>query len=884
MIKRWTDKFFKWFCHPEYYPDLMGDLEETYKDNLSENPRNAKWRHLFSVIQLFRPTLMKPAFDKPLINDNGMLKNYFKISVRNLVKQKLYSSINVLGLALGLAAFLIINEYISFERNYDKFFSDSKDLYRLTTDQVQDGVVGTRDAMSFSPSGAVLTNELPEVLNYTTTFKFPELVFRHNDQVRYEKMVVGADSNYLRLFDYQLIRGDSKTALEEPNSLILTESKAKSYFGDSNPIGQEIEVLSSFNKPFKVTGIMADVPENTHYKFDILMSLKSIQNQLNTQAWSGFNYYTYLKMDPLADPSMVQKKLDGLLQKHVGEEINLEYNIQAVESIHLYSDLTFEPEIHGNHQAISFLVLISIFVLIIAWVNYINLSTARAVDRAKEVGLRKVIGAHRKQLVAQFFIESLLINFFGALLAIVIAELTLPFFNSLIEKEIAHHLWNNLEFLITVLIFFLAGTLVSGFYPALVLSGFKPVAVLKGKFRNSKQGVLLRKGLVIFQFAVSITLIAGTLIVGHQVKYMQSSNPGFDMNHVIGFANPRVPGDQVDALEEKLLLFYDDIISHTSVKSAGSSSVIPGGGSSEIGSMSGGVKIVGVKDRMEGTIYTQFIDDRFNETMGLQLLGGRDFNRNLITDSSSVVVNEAFLEQLGIRNLSDAIGEYIQFGQDPENEKFKIIGVINNFNRTTLKNPIEPTCYFFDAWFNTRSIPRIINSVVRLEGASYLEGMAFVEKSWSRFFKDVPLDIVFLDERFERLYKEDKRFGNVFGSFSLLAILVALLGLFGLSSFMAIQRTKEVGVRKVLGASMGQIVLIFYRDFLALIGISAAIGFPTVYLVMNQWLDGYAYRVDFPWWLLVIAGLSISLFALITVGYQTSKVASLDPSKTLKYE
>ncbi len=882
MIKRWSDRFFKWFCHPDYYLDIMGDLEETYKDRLEFGEKRTQWKHLFSVLQLLRPSLMRPFFCKPLLISKGMLRNYFKIGVRSLARQRLYSTVNIVGLAIGLAAFLLINEYISFERSYDRHFSESELLYRLTTDQIREGVVGTRDAMSFNPSGPILADELPEITNYTTTFKFSELVFRQNNQVRYEKMVVAADSNYLELFDYPLLQGDPKTALNAPDGLVLTESKAKAYFGNADPIGKEIEILSNFNRPFKVTGVMKDVPENTHYKFEMLMSLTSIEDQLARDKWNGFNYYTYLKFDPNADYELLQSKLKGLLRKHEGSEISLEYNIQPVESIHLYSDFTFEPEIHGSHKAVSFLVIISIFVLVIAWVNYINLSTARAVDRAKEVGLRKVIGAHRKQLVGQFFTESLLINFFGALLAIAIAELTLPFFNNLIDKEITKHLWNDVGFLQAVFIFFLIGTFVSGFYPALVLSGFKPVAALRGKFRHSKKGVVLRKGLVVFQFVVSITLITGTLIVGNQVHFMQSKNHGFDMNHVIGFANPRVPGDQVTSLEEKLRLFHHDITSHYAVRSAGTSSVIPGGASNEIGSMSGGVTLVGIRDRLDATIYIQFINDQFNETMGLDLLG-RDFNRDFAQDTLAIIVNEAFLELFGIADHSNVIGEYVQFGTSPENDKFKIIGVASNFNRTTLKNSIEPTCYFYDNWFNS-TVPRIINSVVRLEEETYLEGIDFIEQSWQQFFKDAPLDIVFVDERFERLYKEDKRFGNVFGSFSLLAILVAILGLFGLSSFMATQRTKEVGVRRVLGASIGQIISLFYKDFLILIGISVAIGAPAVYFVMNGWLDNYAYRIDFPWWILVLAGLLISVFTLVTVGYQTSKVALLNPAKTLKYE
>ncbi len=876
MIKNWSDRFFKWFCHPDYYPDIMGDLEETYQDYLESDPKTAKWKHLISILQLFRPSLIKPLLDKPLLNDNGMLKNYFKISIRNLAKQRLYSTVNIVGLAIGLAAFLIINEYIKFERSYDKFFTNSDQIYRLTTDQVMDSVITTRDAMSFNPSGKALTDELPEVLDYTCTYKFSEIVFRHNDQVRYEKNMVAADSNYFKLFDYRFIQGDPSTALNNPNSLVLTKAKAVSYFGDADPIGKEIRILSGYNRPFKVTGIIEDVPENTHYKFDILMSLKSIQDRLDDDGWNGFNYYTYLRLDPNTNLEELNKKLPELSRKYIGDESTLVFNLQPLETIHLFSDFTYEPEIHGNHKAVSFLVIISIFVLVIAWVNYVNLSTAKAVDRAKEVGLRKVIGAHKKQLIYQFLIESLIINFLGSLIAIVIAELVLPYFNNLIDKEIAQHVWNQKTFLLTVLVFFLIGTFVSGFYPALVLSGFRPVAVLKGKFRNSKQGVLLRKGLVTIQFAVSLVLIAGTLIVGQQVRYMKSKDPGFDIERVIGFVNPRVPRGERDALEEKLKAFHEDLRSHNAIVLAGSTSSMPGGGSGDIASSSGGVKIVGVKDRIEATTYMQWNDDMFTKTMGMEFLAGRDFNGEMVSDTAAVIVNEAFLDRFGISDYASMLNERIQFGTDPENDKFRIIGVLKDFNRTSLKTTVEPTCYFY--------FPRLRNTVVKLDKENFGEGIVYVQESWENFFPDAPLDIVFLDERFEKLYKEDKRFGNVFGSFSVLAILVAILGLFGLSSFMAIQRTKEVGVRKVLGASIGNIIGLFYKDFMVLMGVSAILGFPAVYFVMNNWLSNYAYRIDFPWWILLMAGLLISFFALIIVGYQTSKVASQDPATTLKYE
>ncbi len=875
MIKSWADRLFRWYCHPDYYADIKGDLEEIYQDNLTAYPASAKWKYFMDVLLLFRPELLKPFFKNSILN-TGMFQNYFKISIRNLVKHKVYTAINVIGLAIGLAAFLMINQYIRFERSYDNFFTKSASLYRLTTDQVKDGVLGTRDAMSFNPSGRALKEELPEVINYTATYKFSEVVFRHESKVRFEKNIVGADSNYFQLFDYPVLQGNPETMLDKPYSLVLSRSKAVSYFGNTDPMGKTIEVLGGFNRPFEITGIIEDIPENTHYKFDILLSLNSIREILEREAWDAYNYYTYLEIDEKADFDLINSKLPDLAKKYLDEETTLRFNLQPVTDIHLYSDFTYEPEIHGSAKAVNFLVIISIFVLVIAWVNYINLSTARSVDRAKEVGLRKVIGAKRAQLIIQFFFESLIINFLGALAAVGLAELVLPLFNGLIEKEIATHIWTQRQLLWMVLIFFVTGTFVTGLYPSLVLSGFEPLTVIKGKFKNSKSGVLLRKSLVVIQFAVSIVLIAGTLTVVKQVEFMQSRDMGFDMESVIGFVIPRVAEDEREELREELEVFLGELRDHSYVLDASSISNLPGGGSSDISSASGGIKVVGVTERADITVYIQYYDDRTIGTLGMDLKYGRNFSREIASDTFAVIVNEAFLNKLGISDHEAMISEKIQFGRNPENDKHSIVGVLKDFNRTSLKNEIEPTCIFY--------YPGVTNAIVKLDPSRYREGMDLVHAKWQEFFPDHPLDITFLDQRFEKLYKEDKRFGRVFGSFATLAIFVGILGLFGLSSFLASQKTKEVGVRKVLGASIGNIIGIFYKDFIVLIGLSTVIGLPMVYFVMDNWLDNYAYRISFPWYLMLTAVVVVLFSALATVGYQTYKVAAINPSKTLRYE
>ncbi|MBV6644374.1 MAG: ABC transporter permease [Cyclobacteriaceae bacterium] len=877
MIKSLADRLFRWYCHDDFYADISGDLHELHHARLQSGSRMlADCRYLFEVLRLFRPSLLKPFNSKIRFNDTGMFKNYIKISFRNLIKHKGYTFINVAGLAIGLTAFLLINLYITFEKNYDSFFTSYQQLHRLTTDQVVDGVLGVRDAMSFHPAGRVLLDETPETIGYTVTNKISGIIFRKGQSVILEEGIVAADSNYFKLFDYKMLSGDPETALQEPNSLVLTESKARSYFGNENPVGKTIQVLSGFRRPFKVTGVIEDVPGNTHYKFDILMSLKSIQEQLDRDGWNGFNYYTYLKLVPGVDLEQYEEKIVPLARKYLGKESSLVFNVQPVRDIHLHSDFTFEPEIHGSAKAVGFLTIISVFILLIAWVNYINLSTARAIDRAKEVGLRKVIGAQKRQLFSQFLFESLLVNLLSAILALFLAQVVLPFFNQLVGVSIIDQVWKDPGFISNLLLFFMLGTIVSGFYPALVLSRFTPVTVLKGKFRNSKNGVVLRKGLVVLQYATSLLLISGTFIVYQQIQYMKGKNLGISTDYVIGFPTPDVPEDQREAQQEKFEAFRNEVMRASSVETVATTSDLPGGGSSDVSSTSGGVKIVGRTDRLDATTYVQWIDDYNLDALDMEVLAGRNFDHQIQTDTFAVIVNEAFLRRLGISDYESVLNSKVQFGRDPENDKIPIIGVLRNFHRTSLKNQVEPTVYFFSE--NRGSV------LVELSPQDYRAGVEHVEKTWAKFYPQAPLDYIFLDDRFAKLYEEEKRFGDVFGTFSILAILIAVLGLFGLSSFIAAQRTKEVGVRKVLGASVANIITIFFKDFFILIAIAAVVGLPLIYMGMDTWLDNYAYRIVFPWPFMVAALGIVAFFTLATVGYQVYKVAVVNPSQTLRYE
>lgn len=804
-----------------------------------------------------------------------MLRNYFKISFRNLMKHKGYTAINVIGVAVGLAAFLLINQYIQFERSYDSFHKDSESIYRLTTDQIVEGQLGVRDAMSFNPTGKVLTEELPEVNAYTVAYNIGSATVKKGESLVNEELVKMVDEHFIPFFGHQVISGDKHTMLKEPYAIVLTKSKAVFYFGDQDAVGKTLHLYSGFDRDFKVTGVIEDVPLNTHFKFDFLISISTIQDRLDREAWGAFNYYTYVRLDEGADIAALEDKMIPIKNKHLSEESSLFFNLQPIQEVHLNSDMTFEPEATGSKKSINFLEIISIFILVIAWVNYINLSTAKAVDRAKEVGLRKVIGAGKKQLRIQFLVEALLINLIGALVALMTVQLVSSNFNALVEMKIINEIWKDSSFLAKLGFFTLIGTAISGFYPAIFLSNFKIISVLSGKFRNSKSGVGLRKGLVVLQFTTSIVLIACTLIVVQQVDYMRSKDMGMETDHVVSFRNPRAQNNDFEAMRERVKVFQTVLIDNSNITGLATTTSVPGGESDEIGSTSGGVKIVGMTDRLEATTYIQTVDERFFELLDIQILEGRNFNKDLASDSSAVIVNQAFLDRFK-GPVSNVLNEKIQFGRDPENDKYHIIGVIEDVNRTTLKKSTEPTCYFHG--------PVLQNSLVKLEPSGLNDGLSHIQSTWAEMFPTSTLEFTFINDRFDRLYKEDRRFGTVFSVFSGFALLVAILGLFGLISFIASQRTKEVGVRKVLGASEPHIIGLFYREFIILIGVAALIGIPIVFFGMNNWLDNYAYRINFPWEVIVIAMAVIVVCSLITVSVRVLKVASLNPANTLKYE
>ncbi len=808
-----------------------------------------------------------------------MIKNYFKIAVRNLFKNKVFTLINTFGLFIGLTAFLLIYSYVDFERGYDKFHSDADRIYRVITDNIVNGVNGARDAMSFSPLGKAMYDELPEVELYTTSMQmFEDLIFQKGDELLKETEVTAADERFLDMFPYKLIYGNKETALTEPNSLVLTQSAARRLFGEENPTGRTLQGRGIHDGSFKITGVIEDIPGNTHYKFDILMSFKTIEDRAIADGWNGYNFYTYVKLKPGTKVNTVQAKLPAFSDKYLDPTSTLEFTMQPLTDIHLTSGITYEPEATGNARTVGFLFVIALFIIAIAWVNYINLSTARSMDRAKEVGLRKVVGARRGQLIRQFMTESLLINIIGGILALTAVQLFGPSFNNLTGKELIQNVWVSEKIVLILILLILGGSFLSGIYPALVLSSFKPVSILKGKLRNSKSGLLLRRGLVVFQFIASLILIAGTAIVFLQIQYMKDKDLGIDLDQIVALQVPASDEELAQMRYEKYRTLENELLRSPNIMSFGTSSSIPGGGRSVIASTSGGMSIVGETLVDQSTYYITNIDEGFFPTMGVKLLAGRNFERDRATDSLSVIINEAALVKMGYPDVESAVGKKLRFGREDSQRLFNIIGVVSNYNRRSLKDDIEPTSYLmgYDSF--------LMYITLKVSTSDLDQTISEIERQWTAQFPDTPFEYNFLDSQFNEAYKEDQQFGSIFTSFSILAIAIAGLGLFGLASFVAAQRAKEISVRKVLGASIPGIVSLLFKDFFKLIVLAFLIGSPLVYIIMNGWLDNYAFRIDLPIWILPIAGGLLLLIAFLTVGFQTFKAATANPAQTLRHE
>lgn len=817
-----------------------------------------------------------------------MWKNNWKIAFRHILKNKTSSAINITGLAIGMTACLLMLQFVSFELSYDRFHENAGNIYRVVNDRYQDGRLVQHGTMTYSGVSRAMQEDFPgQIAAYSRMEPFSSMVFIYGDK-KTEETGIAVDNSFLSMFSFPLLAGDRQHALTEPNSIILSEKLARKFLPNSRAdiqsmIGQVI-VVENDSLPYKVTGISKNVPANSHLQFDFMLSYVSLYSGGNG-AWSTANYnfkestfWHYIQLKPGADYKALEARFPEFSKRHFqGSKVSgsdESFFLQPLSKAHLYSDFEYDFIKKGNASTVWGLLIIALFTIVIAWVNYINLATARSMERAREVGVRKVIGALRIQLIRQFVGESILANLFALVIAVVLVYLVQPGFNRLLEINLSmEYLFLKKEIIGGLCLLLLTGMLISGFYPAFVLSSFRPIAVLKGKFSNTGKGIFLRKTLVTGQFAITVCLIIGSLVVYRQLRFMSQQQLGYNMDQVLIVNHPFLGRYTDSSLFKSLHSFKEEIKQLANVKGATASNRVPG---MELARMFD-VRRVGDNSGTKYTMRNWGVHHDFIQLYQLKLIAGRDFTFGDqevdLARLNKVILNESAVKQLGFANAEAALGQQIIVYKRP----MEVIGVTADFHQKSLRYGIEPTL-LIPSYGPTNRFS------VKVNPKNLQQTMAAIEKKYEAFFPGNLFDYYFLDEKFNEQYKEDRLFGNVFGLFSGLAIFIACLGLFGLSLYTITQRAKEIGVRKVLGASVQSIVVLLSKDFIKLVGVASVIAFPVAWWVMHNWLNDFAYRIELAWWIFAVAGMLALLVAMATISIHAVRSAMSNPVKSLRTE
>ena len=823
-----------------------------------------------------------------------MIQNYIKIAWRNLVRNKVSSIINIGGLAIGLACVLLIGMYVKDELGYDRFFKDANRIYRVNTHEKtgnDEFVAGHTPP----PVGAALMSNFPEVESYTRIFLPGDEVVHYLDNGQRhsltEKSLLSVDSNFLQFFSYPLLAGDPKTCLNGPNYIVLTEKAAKKYFGDASPIGKNL-VFDEYAKPFTVTAVLKDLPEQSSLQFDVLQSnvgMPPVKRFNWSWIWLQMGTYVKLKANAPNDeasikrlearfPAMVRvqaasafKRLGQPFDQFIKNGGKYDISLQPLTAIHLLSQNIGSRYI--NQSDIKYVYIFSavaLFIMLLACVNFMNLATAQSAKRAKEVGIRKVLGSERGQLIGQFMSEAFLYTASATLIACFIVAACLPAFNQLAAKELSLQAFFNVYTVAALVLLVLLTTLLAGMYPAFFLTSFKPAAVLKGSADADKTGggFFTRNALVVFQFSVSTVLIICTIVVYKQLMYNQSKDLGFNKENVLIVAN----ADRLGQHEES---FRQELLQLPGVGGASISTSLPTQKSytdtykpEDDENMTASGKDLWLSGYMA--------DESFVPTLKLQILEGRNFSKNF-TDSASIILNETAVKQIG---WSNPIGKTIFYPGDQR--RFKVIGVVRDFNTESLRNPISSFALFYKTSQAIHVAPAYL--AVRIKPGDYQKAIGHIQAKWAEFMPDNPFEYSFLDAEFDSLYRTDQTIGKVFSVFTFLSLTVACLGLLGLAMFTAERRTKEIGIRKVLGASVQNVVTMLSKDFLKLVIIASLIAFPIAWYAMNKWLQDFAYKTDISWWVFALSTGAVCAIALFTISFQSLKAAMTNPVESLRSE
>ena len=809
-----------------------------------------------------------------------MFKNYFKIAFRNLTKYRFISGINLFGLAIGLTCCLLILAYILNELSYDRYNNNADRIYRVTRSfNNQDGAVSLKLSTISPPFGPYLTNDFPEIQKLTRLLSNGITPMRYREHLFNENNVYFADENLFDVFKVKVIEGNPKTALSVPFTVMLSVEMAKKYFGNEDPMDKTIRFNNQFN--LRVSGVYKSFPANAHLHPNVLLSFNTLNDtavygveNLRTN-WGNNSFFTYLLLPehyPVKNmitqfPAFVDKHMDHKDYNGLNPSKFTKLGLQKLTDIHLYSHMDYEAEPNGDISRVYIFSVIALFTLLIACINYMNLSTARSALRAREIGIRKVIGARRKELILQFLSESVLICWLGLIIAALFTFITLPWLNKISGQELSFSILLKWQIITPLLLTpFIVGV-ISGIYPALFLSSFQPIKTLKGLFKTEGSTISFRKVLVVTQFSISIILIITTAIVFQQLHFMQQKSLGFDKDRLVVLPYGTDIGKHYN-------VFRTDILRNALFKDIGRSSRIPTG---RLLDDMNAYTMVGDSLRPVNTdIKFVSVDYDFIPVYGIQLGAGRNFSREYATDTAGFVINESSVKLLGWKSDQDAVGKDFKYGS----QKGNIIGVVKDFNFESMHQQIVPMVLVMfspsQAYFNNISI--------KIAGNDIPGALAYLEKTWRTLLPETPYQFSFLDDNFDKLYQSEQRQGTIFIIFACIAICIACLGLLGLSAFAISRRIKEIGVRKVMGANVGSIVTLLSKDFLMLVLIAAILAFPVAWYAMNSWLKDFAYRIRIQWWVFLLAGILAAIISLITVSFQAIRAAIANPVKSLRSE
>ena len=857
QLAEWLIKQISWF---EDRNAILDDLKEEYRDRLLQNGRLFArcwyWQH---VLRSVLPFIISNITWRII-----MLKNYIKIAFRNMKKSKGYTFINISGLAIGMACCLLIVLYIQDELSYDTFHLNADRIFRVVASSSEDGI--PTNANGIFGTGPALKKDFPEVVDYVRIRKMGQgkkIYIGYEDQKFYEQWFFFADPTIFTVFTFPLIRGEADKVLSEPNSIVITEAMAEKYFGNEDPIGKTMETdpYNSGEKMFfQVTGIAKNVPPNSHFHFDFLASY--INQTEDLTSFQGFwQHYTYVLLNDASSAEELESKLFDFLQRNWREDPWYTNHLQPLKDIRLHSQLRSEIEPTGNLAYVYVFAIVAVFVLIIACINFINLSTARSVKRAKEVGLRKVVGAQRKQLMGQFLGESILVSLLGGLCAFVLVALLLPVFNAIADKTVTLHFLLQLTPLAALLCIVVIVGFVSGSYISFVLSSFTPVRTIKGMSRASKEKRKLREGLVIFQFALSIIMIICTLTAHKQMRFIQTSSTGYNRDEILV-----IPLNK-DA-RERYKTIRSELLKSPTIRNTTTSNYVP-----TRGSMHNGVIFEGMDEYITQVLY--FIDKEFMNTYGIKIMEGRDIvSETFDQEHSEFLISELTVTEAGYDSPVDAVGKKVIY----HDVRGMINGVVSNINLYSFHQEPYAMTFFVTPieYHNYLSI--------RLDANQYSDSMAHIQKVWKNLIPDYPFVYFFLDESFEQMHRADARLGVIFRYFGIMAVIVACMGLLGLSVFTAEQKTKEIGIRKTLGAPVFSIYTLLSKKFVKWVLLANIIAWPVAFFALHKWLDNFVYRTSLDIWLFLVSGTVSLTVALLTVSLQSIKAARSNPINSLKYE